>query len=102
MQDFRSYSEGAQDRGGKGKKEEGIPADVAAAAKAVAALAEGRGEGEILREYRGEGGFGYDPLFFSDDLQMTLAEAAPEAKNAISHRARAVEKLLKLLEAEDA
>ena len=47
MQDFRSYSEGAQDRGGKGKKEEGIPADVAAAAKAVAA--EGRGEGEILR-----------------------------------------------------
>ena len=59
-------------------------------------------EGEILREYRGEGGFGYDPLFFSDDLQMTLAEAAPEAKNAISHRARAVEKLLKLLEAEDA
>ena len=59
-------------------------------------------EGEILREYRGEGGFGYDPLFFSDDLQMTLAEAAPEAKNAISHRARAVEKLLKLLEAENA
>ena len=59
-------------------------------------------EGEILREYRGEGGFGYDPLFFSDDLQMTLAEAAPEAKNAISHRARAVEKLLKLLEGEDA
>ena len=59
-------------------------------------------EGEILREYRGEGGFGYDPLFFSDDLQMTLAEAAPETKNAISHRARAVEKLLKLLEAEDA
>lgn len=59
-------------------------------------------EGEILREYRGEGGFGYDPLFFSDDLQMTLAEAAPEAKNAISHRACAVEKLLKLLEAEDA
>ena len=33
---------------------------------------------------------------------MTLAEAAPEAKNAISHRARAVEKLLKLLEGEDA
>ena len=59
-------------------------------------------EGKILREFRGEGGFGYDPLFFSDDLQMTLAEAAPEAKNAISHRARAVEKLLKLLEAEDA
>ncbi len=58
-------------------------------------------EGEILRQYRGEGGFGYDPLFYSEDLHMTLAEAAPEAKNAVSHRARAVEKLLKLLEAED-
>ena len=59
-------------------------------------------EGSILREYRGDGGFGYDPLFYSDDLQMTLAEASPEAKNAISHRARAVQKLLKMLEDEDA
>ena len=59
-------------------------------------------EGEILREYRGEGGFGYDPLFFSDDLQMTLAEAAPEGeKRHLPPRPR-VEKLLKLLEGEDA
>ena len=64
--------------------------------------AEGTMEGQIAMEPAGTGGFGYDPLFFSDDLQMTLAEAAPEAKNAISHRARAVEKLLKLLEGEDA
>ncbi len=65
-------------------------------------VAFGTCEGEILREYRGEGGFGYDPLFYSDDLHMTLAEASPEAKNGISHRARAVRKLLQMLEAEDA
>ena len=65
-------------------------------------VAFGTCEGSILREYRGDGGFGYDPLFYSDDLQMTLAEASPEAKNAISHRARAVQKLLKMLEDEDA
>lgn len=59
-------------------------------------------EGEILREYRGTGGFGYDPLFLSTDLGVTFAEADPEAKNRVSHRARAIEKLLQLLEAEDA
>ena len=55
-----------------------------------------RGEckGRILREYRGEGGFGYDPLFLSDDLGVTFAEAAPEAKNGVSHRARAIQALL--------
>ena len=56
--------------------------------------------GRILREYRGEGGFGYDPLFYSDDLGMTFAEADPEAKNGVSHRARAIEKLIGVLEAE--
>ena len=56
--------------------------------------------GRILREYRGEGGFGYDPLFYSDDLGMTFAEADPEAKNGVSHRARAIEKLIDVLEAE--
>ena len=56
--------------------------------------------GKILREYRGEGGFGYDPLFYSDDLGMTFAEADPGAKNGVSHRARAIEKLIDVLEAE--
>ena len=56
--------------------------------------------GKILREYRGEGGFGYDPLFYSDDLGMTFAEADPEAKNGVSHRARAIAKLIEVLEAE--
>ncbi len=54
-------------------------------------------EGSILREYRGEGGFGYDPLFLSADFDKTFAEASMEEKNAVSHRARAIKKLLELL-----
>ena len=57
--------------------------------------------GRILRAYRGEGGFGYDPLFYSDDLGMTFAEADAAAKNAVSHRARAIRALLAKLEAEE-
>ena len=60
----------------------------------------GRCDGRILREYRGEGGFGYDPLFWSEDLGMTFAEASAEAKNGVSHRARAIRALLEKLEAE--
>ena len=60
----------------------------------------GRCEGEIIGEYRGEGGFGYDPLFLSDDLGVTFAEAEPEAKNGVSHRARAIRKLIEALEGE--
>lgn len=53
-------------------------------------VAEGKIEGEILEAPRGEGGFGYDPLFWVPSLSKTLAEAMPEEKNAISHRARAL------------
>jgi len=60
----------------------------------------GRCDGQIIAEYRGEGGFGYDPLFLSDDLGVTFAEADPAAKNGVSHRARAIQKLLDALEAE--
>ena len=60
----------------------------------------GKCEGRILRTYRGEGGFGYDPLFYSDDLGMTFAEADPDVKNGVSHRARAIRLLLDKLEAE--
>ncbi len=55
--------------------------------------AEGRSYGSILRGSRGTGGFGYDPVFFSDDLQMTFAEADEERKNAVSHRGRALRAL---------
>ncbi len=59
--------------------------------------AEGRTFGTILEKERGNGGFGYDPLFFSEDLQKTFAEAAEEEKNAVSHRGRALLALKKQL-----
>ena len=46
--------------------------------------------GQILFEARGRGGFGYDPLFLPDGLDVTSAELAPEAKNRISHRGQAL------------
>ncbi len=60
-------------------------------------VAMGECDGEILRAYQGEGGFGYDPLFFSRDLGMTFAEADEAAKNRVSHRARAIEALMKMI-----
>lgn len=50
---------------------------------------EGFATGRILEEPRGPGGFGYDPLFLSDDLDKSFAEVAPEEKDAVSHRGRA-------------
>lgn len=49
--------------------------------------------GEILCSERGKGGFGYDPLFWVDELGKTFAEMSPEEKNMYSHRGRAVIKL---------
>lgn len=51
--------------------------------------AEGVCEGLLLLERRGAGGFGYDPIFMPEGLERTMAELAPEKKNAISHRGRA-------------
>lgn len=58
---------------------------------------EGCVEGEILNAPRGEGGFGYDPLFRPTGWTKSFAEATPQEKNAISHRGRAVEKLRQFL-----
>lgn len=55
--------------------------------------AEGHTYGHILEKETGEGGFGYDCLFFSDDLQKSFGEASPAEKNAVSHRGRALEAL---------
>ena len=57
-------------------------------------VVEGRTYGHILEQEDGEGGFGYDPLFFSDDLQKSFGRATPEEKNAVSHRYRALQNLL--------
>ena len=54
---------------------------------------EGRCEGHLIETPRGEGGFGYDPVFVPDDLdgdQRTMAELSPQEKDEISHRGRAV------------
>ena len=52
--------------------------------------AEGKTYGFILAEESGNGGFGYDPLFFSDDLQKSFGVATAEEKNSVSHRYRAL------------
>jgi len=58
---------------------------------------EGIVEGEIAHEPRGEGGFGYDPVFIPDGYGISFAEMTPEQKNRISHRARAIEKMKQFL-----
>jgi len=58
---------------------------------------EGAVEGEIITERRGNGGFGYDPVFLADGYDRTFAEIPLSEKNKISHRARAMRKLLEFL-----
>lgn len=60
-------------------------------------LAEGRWSGRILEEPRGEGGFGYDPVFFDTELRCSAAELTAEKKLACSHRGRALKRLAQLL-----
>lgn len=59
--------------------------------------ANGRVEGSILHEERGSEGFGYDSLFYSDELGKTFAQATPEEKNSVSHRGRALHAMLEKL-----
>lgn len=58
---------------------------------------EGRCEGQLLLDARGQHGFGYDPIFQPHSYQQTMAELPAEAKNAISHRRRALDQWLKQL-----
>jgi XTP/dITP diphosphohydrolase len=69
-----------------------------AAASAVPIVCHGDCTGRILEEPRGSGGFGYDPLFFSDELGKTFGEATAEEKNAVSHRGRALRGLIQSLQ----
>jgi len=57
----------------------------------------GTAEGRILEAPRGTGGFGYDPVFWSEELGAAFGEASREAKAGVSHRARAVAALLEAL-----
>ena len=62
-------------------------------------IAEAEWHGEILREPRGSGGFGYDPLFLVPEFGRTGAELQPEEKNRVSHRGRALAQLVVRLRA---
>ena len=58
---------------------------------------EGEVKGQIIKEYRGHHGFGYDPVFLPDDYTQTFAELPAEIKNKISHRGNAAKKLAEFL-----
>jgi len=62
----------------------------AGAKRQIARHVEGVVEGSIVDPPRGNGGFGYDPVFRPDGFEQTFAEMAPELKNKISHRAKAI------------
>jgi XTP/dITP diphosphohydrolase len=61
-------------------------------------IATGRWHGYILEERRGEGGFGYDPVFHDRAMGATAAELPAAEKNRVSHRGRALDDLMKLLD----
>lgn len=60
-------------------------------------LVDGRQSGRVLRAPRGDGGFGYDPIFMGDGQDRTNAELTPAEKDAISHRGKALRELAKLI-----
>jgi XTP/dITP diphosphohydrolase len=63
-----------------------------------ALIYEGRCEGKIAHEPKGENGFGYDPVFYFPPMKMTFAEMSPETKNRVSHRGKAMSELKQELE----
>jgi XTP/dITP diphosphohydrolase len=71
---------------------------VIAGPKKMLKAVEGTCRGSILREPRGGGGFGYDPVFMPGEYNQTFAELLPDVKNKISHRGRALEKAALFLE----
>ncbi|MFD6562624.1 RdgB/HAM1 family non-canonical purine NTP pyrophosphatase [Micromonospora profundi] len=60
-------------------------------------LVDGRQSGRVLRAPRGDGGFGYDPIFLGDGQERTNAELTPQEKDAVSHRGKALRELAKLV-----
>jgi XTP/dITP diphosphohydrolase len=62
-------------------------------------VSEGIMSGAIIREPRGENGFGYDPIFVPESGELTTAQLSPEAKDKISHRAKALRHLAPIIAA---
>ncbi|HXP62956.1 MAG TPA: non-canonical purine NTP pyrophosphatase [Dongiaceae bacterium] len=84
-----------------GQEPEGAsPVCQATEAELLTELFEGACEGRIVPAPRGEGGFGYDPLFVPDGYDLTFGELGQEVKNRLSHRARALEQLKQWFERE--
>jgi len=63
-------------------------------------IAEGEWHGQIVDQLQGEGGFGYDPLFFVPEFGLTAAQLDAETKNRVSHRGQAMAKLLEKIQTE--
>ena len=63
-------------------------------------VVQGRMPGRIVREPKGDGGFGYDPIFVAEGHDRTSAELTPAEKDEVSHRGRALRLLAPLIQAE--
>ena len=63
----------------------------------VPVIAQGSWEGAILKSPRGEGGFGYDPIFYVPERQCSAAELNADDKNSLSHRGKALRQMFKKL-----
>jgi XTP/dITP diphosphohydrolase len=80
--------------------EEGAPKEAEKQGERFILTAKGECHGHIATELRGEGGFGYDPVFIPDGYDQSFAELGTDFKNTISHRARALAELERMLEDE--
>ena len=76
---------------------DGVPDGAVLKDGAYVLTARGECPGHITEETRGGKGFGFDPLFMADGYDITFAEMEPEQKNSISHRARALNELERML-----
>ena len=83
----------------EGQRQARFRCALAYCADGVEKVFEGKLDGRIDLRERGDGGFGYDPIFIADGYDKTLAEISQDEKNSISHRSMALNKLLKYFEA---
>ena len=77
--------------------EKDVPKDALPHGDRYVLVARGECRGHIAKEKKGEGGFGYDPVFIPEGYSSSFAELGTDFKNTISHRAKALEELERLL-----